>query len=251
MKYFVVADVHGFYTKLNKALKEAGFDRNNPDHCFVSCGDLLDRGHQPDKCLEFVTNLDPARRILIRGNHEDLMEQAINRMSFMGYDITNGTVATARALTGTRNDIDALIGMRTHKLYNAYIQECVDFAETEHYIFVHGWIPCWANKKMSGMTYLPIEGDWRQVSKRVWEDARWTNGMDAWSFGIREPGKTIMCGHWHASWGHHYLHSDGYEFDGAYHKGIAKFTPFVDEGIVALDACTAYSGFVNCVVVED
>ena len=31
----------------------------------------------------------------------------------------------------------------------------------------------------------------------------------------------------------------------------ADFSPFIDDGIIALDACTAYSGFVNCVVIDD
>ena len=31
----------------------------------------------------------------------------------------------------------------------------------------------------------------------------------------------------------------------------ADFTPFYGEGIVAIDACTAESGFVNCVVIVD
>ena len=75
MKMFVVSDVHGFYDEMKLALDDAGFDRNNPDHFFISLGDLLDRGPQAAKCLEFVMGLNPERRVLIRGNHEDLMEE--------------------------------------------------------------------------------------------------------------------------------------------------------------------------------
>ena len=76
-KLFVVSDVHSFYTQLIKVLNEKGFDKNNPEHWFVSCGDLLDRGPESQQCLKFVNSLE--RKILIRGNHEDLMEDAINR----------------------------------------------------------------------------------------------------------------------------------------------------------------------------
>ena len=31
----------------------------------------------------------------------------------------------------------------------------------------------------------------------------------------------------------------------------ADFSPYIAPGIIALDACTAYSGIVNCIVVED
>ena len=86
MKYFVVADVHGFYDKMIKALKDAGFDRDNPEHIFVSLGDLFDRGDQAVKCLEFVMSLNPARRILIRGNHED---RPSNRSNIHTYTISN------------------------------------------------------------------------------------------------------------------------------------------------------------------
>ena len=32
-KYFIVADVHGFYDEMIDALNEAGFDKNNENHC--------------------------------------------------------------------------------------------------------------------------------------------------------------------------------------------------------------------------
>ena len=108
MKYFVVADVHGFYTKMNKALKAAGFDKSNPEHIFVSLGDAMDRGEQPEQVLQFMLSLPEDRRILIRGNHEDLMEDAINRRYFYDYDLTNGTQRTAFLLTGKRVEFDAL-----------------------------------------------------------------------------------------------------------------------------------------------
>lgn len=247
-RYFVMADIHGFYDEMQTALSTAGFDRTNPNHIFVSCGDLLDRGRQPRECLQFVMSLDPERRILVRGNHEDLMEEAIVRGTFASYDTSNGTRFTVYDLVGHEadEDIDALIKLRNNELYSSYIHECVNYGETENYIFVHGWIPCFANRKLSGMTYTPYGKDWRNARTRDWQETRWTNGMDAWDWGIVEPNKTIVCGHWHSSWGHCYLHNDGAEFG-----KNSKFVPFIDKGIIAVDACTAYSGFCNCVVLDD
>ena len=76
-KYFVVTDVHGFYDEMRAALDRAGFDLTNPNHILVSLGDLLDRGRQPKECLEFVLGIPENRRILIRGNHEDLMWEMV------------------------------------------------------------------------------------------------------------------------------------------------------------------------------
>lgn len=68
-------------------------------------------------------------------------------------------------------------------------------------------------------------------------------------------GKTVVCGHWHTSYGHSKLHSDGVEFPNKYSANpehrYANFDPFVDNGIIALDGCTALTDKVNCVVLED
>ena len=90
-----------------KALNERGFDGENQDHIFVSLGDLLDRGPDPIKCLEFVNNLPKNRKILIRGNHEDLMEEALERGEFWAHDIHNGTDITCLKIASTMiNDKD-------------------------------------------------------------------------------------------------------------------------------------------------
>ena len=60
-----------------------------------------------------------------------------------------------------------------------------------------------------------------------------------------EDDKTIICGHWHTSFGHSTIDHAGSQFG-----PDANFRPFYGTGIIALDACTAVSGFVNCIVVE-
>ena len=77
--FFIVADVHSFYDEMIAALNEQGFDKNDPDHIFVCLGDLLDRGEKPLECLAFVNSLPAKRKLLIRGNHEDLLEDCIYR----------------------------------------------------------------------------------------------------------------------------------------------------------------------------
>ena len=79
----------------------------------------------------------------------------------------------------------------------------------------------------------------------MWEGARWINGMNAWAQGMRIEGKTIVCGHWHTSWGHSIIHGHCAEWG-----PNANFSTFKDEGIVALDACTALTDCVNCYVLE-
>ena len=243
-RYFVTADVHGFYNELQSALNDAGFDINNPDHVFVSLGDLFDRGRQPQECLDFVMNLPEDRRILIMGNHELLMEDMLRRGSARSHDIHNGTTQTIKDLTGEHDTNVAIQMMRLNKQWAEYFHSCVFYYELGDNIFVHGWIPMiyehdkWGNK-LGAESYDPA---WRVAD---WEDATWENGMSAWNYGIIEPGKTIWCGHWHTSWGNSRFHKLGKEFPEDEAEKKIVFSPFIDEGIVAMDACTAYSGFVN------
>lgn len=242
MKYFVVADVHSYYDEMITALNTAGFDKYNKDHVFVSLGDLLDRGRKPNECLDFVLSLD--RKILIRGNHEDMLDHVIWKKQCTYEDYINGTASTLSLITG-QSDID-FNSIDDHVNLRNYLDSLITYYETDHYVFVHGWIPCNKLKIYSEdqLQYTPIE-NWRDTTRLNWSLARWINGMDAWNNGIRD-NKTICCGHWHTSWGHFNLENSGSEFG-----DNADFSPFVADGIIALDACTTYSKKVNCIVLED
>ena len=250
-KYFIVTDIHSFYDEMIKALNTAGFDINNPEHIFVSLGDLLDRGEKPLQCLQFVNNLPDDRKILIRGNHEDLIEAAIARKDFKSNDYSNGTAQTVYDLGYDYNNKDVFDGIMKNPDFVKYINSVIDYYDDGKNVFVHGWIPCTIFNQWSGYpTYIKVD-NWKEFG---WQNARWINGMDAWDQGVKLEDKTIYCGHWHTSWGHSKLHNIGPEFNNYGYKDPerrnAHFEPFVDEGIVALDACTAYSHIVNCYVVE-
>ena len=239
-KLFVVADVHSFYEEMIEALSEQGFDRDNPDHIFVSLGDLFDRGPAPLECLDFVNSLPAERKILIRGNHEDLLEECLVREAFFAHDIHNGTMDTVRMLAGQngyelyQKAIHAFfVAVRENLQLVEYLSLLRDYAEIGDYVFVHGWIP--SRKKSPGR-------DWRLGD---WKKARWYNGMEKWKQGARLPDKTILCGHWHTSWGHSVLEKRGTEFGEK-----ADFSPFIHPGIIALDACTVCSLKINCVCLK-
>ena len=250
-KYFIVADVHGFYDEMMTALNEKGFDIENPNHIFVSLGDLFDRGKQPNEVLDFVIGLPEERRILILGNHELLMEQALSRGFFNYTDYCNGTKGTAYRLTNSEHDEDAILNLKKDQRWKDYIRACQFYAEIGDNIFVHGWIPSIrVPSSWGGIGGLyEYKYDWREAPIYDWKEATWINGMSAWYQKVREPGKTIWCGHWHTSWGHYHLHGEGVEF-AEKPSDVEHFEPFKDEGIVAMDACTAHSHKINCEVIE-
>jgi len=240
--YFVVGDVHGFFDKLTEALNTAGFDINNPNHVFISLGDLLDRGPQANECLEFVNSIPDNRKVLIRGNHEDLMEEAIQRGCFLQHDYHNRTNDTVEQLIGITypliEESELLKRMLQHAEWIKYINSCIDYFETDKYIFVHSFIPFISDNDSPDY--------WRNGD---WKEARWGNPFENCQKGLNKTGKTIVCGHWHTSWAHSKIHHQGTEFNTDY--GIlggyntANFGIFKDEGIIGIDACTAVSGQVN------
>lgn len=264
MKYYVVSDVHGFYSLLEKALRDKGFFNDTEPHKLVVCGDMLDRGNEALEMSKFMLQLlHNDELIFIRGNHEDLLLDMLKNFEDYRWDITmgtshhisNDTFSSALQLSqmdetcALRNTQEFIYKVENSDFCKELIPASKNYFETEHYIFVHGWIPCvtddlpaWYRKRS-----YKSNPDWRSASPKDWERARWYNGMDlALQYNIVEPEKKIVCGHWHASYGHNRFHQKCSEWG-----ADADFTPFVDDHIIAVDACTAHSGFVNCVVLED
>ena len=261
-KLFVFGDVHSFYNELKIALDEAGFDIDNKNHCVISLGDMIDRGPDSRKVLNFLNKHPRDRKVCVIGNHELLMEDMIARGYPDGVDKSNGTLGTAEQLTYiTGHPESAILDMSANEIWNKYKATWQWYFELDKYIFVHGWIPYGEVSKWGSRISDEYNPDWRDVSVRDWENATWENGMEAWSEGVREKGKTIFCGHWHTSWGHANLHNWGKEFLNEvetmhYSEELgrmvpfADYSPFVDENIVALDSCTALTHLVNVWTIE-
>ncbi len=253
MKYFVVSDVHSYFKELMDALNEKGFDVDNKEHILCVCGDLFDRGDETVQLFEFVKDLNAQGRLIyVRGNHEDLLFDCLNELK-NGYTPSyhhfhNGTVKTICQFCGqnewimydhTWRDKICEIMQPVLDFINA---NCVDYAEIGDYILVHGWIPSFSNLR-----------DFRSRDEIDWKAARWNNGMDMWrNPANRIADKTIVCGHYHCSWGWSHIRQERKEWPQKNRKDWLKsFEPFVDDGIVAIDACTAYTGKVNCIVIEE
>lgn len=262
MRYYVVADVHGFYSELQAALTEKGFYEDKEPHKLVVCGDLLDRGCEALKLQKFILELlKKDEVILIKGNHEDLFLDLINNAEkwmtkaniYSTHHWRNGTIDAALQLTGKDLQTSVLypedfkLKAKNTPFYKTIIPAMKDYYETNNYIFVHGWIPCAVMGRGIGTkdTFI-YEENWREQGEDRWNKARWLNGMAAASCGVREPNKTIVCGHWHCSYGHAELEGKGKEFD-----ADSDFSPYYADGIIAIDACTAFSRKVNCIVIED
>ena len=241
-KFFVFGDVHGFYSIFKEALFKTDYDPQNPDHYLISLGDNFDRGDGNEEMLNFLRHAP--RLIMVKGNHEYLLEDMIARGYPLSHDISNGTLDTALQITGESADFTELnLEMRPtlRKMFNYF--------ETDKYIFVHGWIATTCLDGCSNYYQCNKEFiyncNWRDAHCTDWEIASWRNGFQMAREGLIEENKTIVCGHWHTSWPRAYYHGEpefGYGAD---------FSPYYDKGIIGIDACTAESKQVNILVLED
>lgn len=248
MKYYVTSDVHGYCSILKEALAKSGFFKEQEEHKLVILGDLFDRGHEAKELQDFIVELmEKDLVILIRGNHEDMFVEMVTEDGGYPYrhHVLNGTYDTALQLTGhgismdVSENLQMALDARETAFYKKIIPAMLDFFETKSYVFVHGWLPCIREK--SSYCYV---SDWRKSSDSDWSAARWYNGIDAAQTAYEN--KTILCGHWHASYGHSKYENACSEFG-----DDADFTPYYGPRVIAIDACTARSGIVNVVVLED
>lgn len=226
-KFFVTSDIHSFYTELIGSLNEAGFDRNNEDHWLVVCGDCFDRGSESKRLFEYLQGLP--RKILIKGNHEQLLVDCCKRERTMPHDQHNGTIKTILDLGDGDTFADKC--RTTLTKVTPFINKMVNYFETKNYIFVHSWFPLWTK-------------DWRNATQESWDDAVWENPFEAVAYGLM-PDKTIVFGH--RSCSEAWAIAEGRT---PYGKD-AKFEPYYGDGFIAIDALTYYTGLKNVIIIED
>ena len=246
MKFFVISDMHSCYTPMITALNESGFDKSNPDHTLIVCGDSFDRGTQSVQVLEYLDSVK--RKVLVKGNHDDLIMELLNGRMPKPVDTHNGTTETIFQL-GYKDGISKFSDYcsNARKKYIPLYNQMVNYFETANYIFVHSWIP---TKNQPDSIYSPdlsetvFDANWRDADEDRWKAARWVNPYLFALSGLK-PDKTVVFGHWHTSWPRARLEG-GFE----YGKN-ADLSIYYGEGYIGIDAMTAHSGKVNVLIIED
>lgn len=234
-KIFAASDIHGHFTEFKNALDTAGFESGNPNHLLVFCGDLFDRGNENMKVMRFFERISNC--VMIRGNHEDMLLKIFDDGRLKEHNYTNGTLTTIAEFFG-KYAVDAVGSIdfsgksRTVDRITDLIMQMRDYYETEHYIFVHGWLP---NRSGS------IHNEWKHASDADWKNARFTKWAEAYYGDEPVKGKTIVCGHLPTFFAK--------RFDEQ--RGDMEVSPFYGKGIIAIDGGTDITGKVNVIVLED
>jgi UDP-2,3-diacylglucosamine pyrophosphatase LpxH len=252
MKNFVVSDIHDHYGLLMDALNRNKFDINNEDHRLIVCGDAFYSGPQPGELFVLLRELfEKDRLIFIYGNHDIELLDNLRAQSFTRPANRKCAELIVQHLTQKAELTDDELVFECERLgFTRFLSEIpVWYYENENYVLTHGFIP--TEKK----AYRP---DWRDATEREWRTAaaRGDAMMLSMRYGISEPGKKIVCGHYSAA--RCYLMKDATESD--WDKQIYKdvsgvptegFKPFWSETFIAIDQSVKKTGFMNCIVIEE
>ncbi len=237
MKLFAVSDAHGHASVLKRDLEAAGFGVGREDHLLVCCGDIFDRGGENRAMLAYLESIP--NKVLLRGNHEDMLIRALDRGYITDTDIHNGTDITLCEFLGEDSiDKNGRIAPNpeAEAILRAYVDSTLPYFETEHYVFTHGWIPLGTKNG-----YSEVEPTWRSSSFPAFRDSRWIAWPKAYELGLTLSDKTIVCGHRASVY--------GVAFDRR--RARDDTSPFFGKGMVAIDGATVVSGRVNVLVLED
>ena len=236
---FVVSDVHAHARELFEALDAAGFDRNDPRHLLVCGGDCFDRGRESMAIYRYL-RVTP-NKILLRGNHEYLLEDVIARGFLRPLDARNGMEHTVTALFG-RNSLDS-----DGRLYAdpedmedvlRFTLGMYDYFESAHYRFVHGWVPLAVNE----LGEMSAHARWQTATREEWRRACWTEWQLAYQRRELLPrDKVLVCGHRTSAYGSNFDPS----------RKTNDYSTFYGDGLIAIDAQTVTSGRVNVLVLRD
>ena len=135
-RLLVMGDVHGQYSKMQKALALADYDPARDR--LVLLGDYIDRGPESWRVVEAVLGLVAQGAVALYGNHEDMMLRALanrNRGRLSAADVeqwyANGGETT---IAGYRDDAETL------ERHLAFFRSLPRWHEERGFLFVHAGI---------------------------------------------------------------------------------------------------------------
>lgn len=229
-KLFVVSDIHGHFSVLKKALEDSGFDKNNPDHKLICLGDYFDRGNENKLVLKFFEQIK--NKVLLMGNHEELLLKLLETGKVLPHNYINGTISTLQEFFGKYcinpedDSVDFAGKTSDVRRITEFIEETVNYYETDDFVFVHGYLP---------------EVDYKLASEEDWQKARWKRWSDEYTGERPLKDKTLVCGHMPVFIARLIDNS----------RPIGDTSIFYGNGLIAIDAGTADSKKINVLVIEN
>ena len=252
MKNFVVSDIHDHYDLLTESLNRNGFDINNEDHRLIVCGDAFYSGPQPGELFVFLRGMsEKGRLIFIYGNHDIELLDNLRAGKFTRPANRRCAELIVEYLAQKTGLADDELVLECDKLgFISFLSEIpVWYYEAEDYIFTHAFIP---TEKRA------YRSDWREATEREWRTAAARGDAMALSmrYGISEPNKKIVCGHYSAARCYLMKNATPTDWENKIYKDVSKvpaegFKPFFGDTFIAIDQSVKKTGFMNCIVIEE
>ena len=162
---YVMSDLHGCYEEFIKMLQLIGF--TDKDTMYI-LGDVVDRGPHPIKLLKYI--MERKNIILIKGNHEEMMENALiteSKRSQLLW-IQNGC-------TTTLFEYDDLSEEEKNQILNYIIHldylKKINVNNTE-YLLVHGGLYKGFEKDVENGSIVGPELVWERPSQKMFNRRR-------------------------------------------------------------------------------
>ena len=122
-----IGDIHGCARALEVILEAI---EPNPDDVIITLGDYIDRGPQSRQVIDRLLRLQQECQLIpLRGNHECLLLDALQRKTLFNFWLQCGGQQTLDSYGGTIEQIPPS--------HIDFFQRCRPFHETEHHLFFH------------------------------------------------------------------------------------------------------------------
>lgn len=289
MKYFIVSDIHSCFSELKKSLDKVKFDRNNPEHMLIVCGDIFDRGKETIETFNFLSSLNKRNCILIKGNHEELYLNLLEKDFPENHDFSNGTVGTFCQIANVNPDLMDVRKIIKEEMTKDGAEDCdlveilnksnnkmfarwkeiletvrkskvtkwlkssrwIDYYELDKYIFVHGFIPTVSKYP----TYDRDVSFYRQYFTYN-ENWRKKSTKKEWSesrWGC--PFKLYNAGLFNEEKKNGKIlvcgHWSANDFHSEYENKPNDYSTYYGSNLIAIDGCTVLTRQVNVLVIDN
>lgn len=185
MKYYAIADLHGRFDLLLKAVET--IYQHTPDAYYkiVTLGDYIDRGPESKDVIEYLRQQDD-HFICLQGNHEAMMVETLTTPLMPGWWVGNGGDTTLQSYGWGGAPYSIFAYDVVPKVHVEWMQSLPLFHEAEKQVFVHAGIP---QQNMN----LPPNEKLAHKAKHLKEQMQWMLYDKHDSGGWK--GKHVVHGH--------------------------------------------------------
>ena len=97
---YAVGDIHGCYDQLVELVNMIDSDAQGREYKIIFLGDYIDRGPKSKQVIDYLMELDKGKHIFLKGNHEDMLVNAIvteSSIYLVDLHLNNGGKETAQS----------------------------------------------------------------------------------------------------------------------------------------------------------